>query len=331
MSELRRMMLAQNAKPLLENDYLVHFDENNLTKVHTLIKPPKDSVYKHKFIRLDFDIPEDYPHSPPKVTFINFDGVRIHPNFYEDGRCCSTILNTWGNSKFEKWTSSMGIETILLTFHSFLDNNPYMYEPGGRDDESYTVFVQYQSWHTCLVKYLHFEIIEQFRVFMTSYLMQNIDEIFRVLIELRNMYPFGYYYTKCFEIDDYVINYDSVIELLQYYYYHILASVPGSEDVSKEVTETEETNSQSQCQCNICFDTQALCIYGNTKCGHTFHKQCLKEHLEKNSNVCPLCRSELDNKDVDYWVINPQTKRKVKLGSRTYKYIVENKLVPSDE
>ena len=120
LKEIQRLYLQQSQKELLKNDYLIVYDEANINKLYAIIKAPRDSVYKHKFIRLNFTIPDNYPHSPPEVTFVNYDGVRIHPNMYENGKCCATILNTWGDNIFEKWTSSMGIETILLTFHSFL-------------------------------------------------------------------------------------------------------------------------------------------------------------------------------------------------------------------
>jgi hypothetical protein len=67
--------------------------------IHSIIKCPQDSVYRHKFIRLDLTIPSNYPYEPPQVSFVNYDGVRIHPNMYESGKCCSTILNTWGDSE----------------------------------------------------------------------------------------------------------------------------------------------------------------------------------------------------------------------------------------
>ena len=86
--ELRTLGVQQNNKPLLENDYLIEYGDN-LNVIHTIIKAPKDSVYNHRFIRLDFHIPNDYPFSPPKVKFINYDSVRIHPNMYEDGNCCA--------------------------------------------------------------------------------------------------------------------------------------------------------------------------------------------------------------------------------------------------
>jgi ubiquitin-protein ligase len=341
LKEILDLQKKQNAKNLLENDYLIYIDDSNINKVYTIIKAPYDSVYKHKFIRLNFEIPENYPYSPPKVTFVNYDGVRIHPTMYQDGQCCSTILNTWGDSKYEKWTPSMGIETILLMFHSFLDNNPYTHEPGGRDDPSYTDYVLYQSWYSCLIKYLQNEEIELFTEFMYEYLIKNINDIFNDINELNNIYPAGNYYTRCFEIEDYCINYMRIINHLEYYYnvyyeekYYYDES---NEDFSNKFGEYEESISVSESEkseenikCNICFDTKQSIkdIIVKLSCNHLFHINCIKQNLLNNEDVCPMCRKELsmcdrliietDNK----LTINPLTKRKIKVNGKTYKYLL---------
>ena len=188
--ELENLILQQNSKHLVDNDYLIYFDDSNMNKVYAIIKGNTDSVYKHKFIRLNFDIPKEYTYVPPIVTFINFDGVRIHPTLYEDGRTCSTILNTWPSDN-EKWSSSFGIETVLLTFQSFLDNNPYTHEPGGRDDITYTNYVLQQTWETCLFKYLRCPYPEIFLQYINQYLFTNIDTIFNDLYKLNETNPVG--------------------------------------------------------------------------------------------------------------------------------------------
>lgn len=340
--ELYKLQIEQNNKNLLDNDFLIYFNEEDITVVHAIIKGPYESVYRHKFIRLDFEIPEDYPFSPPKVKFINHDSVRIHPNFYEDGKCCSTILNTWGDSKFEKWTSSMGIETILLMFHSFLDNNPYMYEPGGRDDPNYSVYVKYQSWTTCLLRYLQFEKIDLFQQFIQNYLLVNIDTVFNELYQQLEEYPYGYYTCRCFEIDDYMVNYSKVIDMLQNYYNYInYTENIADDDINENIDFLEFMNMDYKC--HICYDTQNI-PEENTiitlHCTHTFHQVCLNTHITTNHKLCSMCRSELTEQDTckllkqecelnvnDNWIINPLTKRKVKIGSRTYKYLVENKFI----
>jgi len=336
--EIKSLYLQQSQKPLLENDYLVFHDESNINRLHTIIKAPHDSVYRHKFIRLDFEIPDNYPHSPPKVTFVNRDSVRIHPNMYQDGKCCSTILNTWP-SENEKWTSSMGIETILLTFHSFLDNNPYTYEPGGRDDPTYTNYVKYQSWITCLIRYLQYEKIDIFKEYMYNYLLLNIDAIFTELSQLNEMYPRGYYNTKCFEIENYIIDYKMISEKLQdHYNYFYFTENNGDSDVDVDEEFTFEMFLNKDFTCSICFDTNTteskdIVINRESEdivtleCNHKFHKTCLKTHVEINNKICPMCRKNIKDEIVEEkieeseWIINPLTKRRVKIGSRTYKYL----------
>jgi ubiquitin-conjugating enzyme E2 G2 len=314
LKELHLLIKQQNSKPLLENDYLITFDEENINKVYSIIKAPIDSVYKHKFIRLDFDIPFDYPHSPPKVTFINYDGTRIHPNMYQDGKYCATILNTWP-SENEKWTSSMGIETILLTFHSFLDNKPYTYEPGGKDNESYTDYILFTSWYTCFFRYLEYKQHDLFNTFIHKYILKNIDDIMNYIDQLSDDYFPDLYYCNCFEIDNYIINYDILLVSLQQWYNYInYLQITNNDETSKQNFE-QNLNNDCNYKCNICFDTNTesdKIILIN--CKHSFHSKCLTSHIKNNGNICSLCRTSIKytypfnkkNKFFDkHWIINP--------------------------
>jgi ubiquitin-protein ligase len=337
LKEVRQLYIQQSQRELLDNDYLISYNETNMNRLHAIIRGPNDSVYRHKFVRLDFKIPDNYPHSPPEVSFINYDGVRIHPNMYESGKCCATILNTWGDSKFEKWTSSMGIETILITFHSFLDNNPYMYEPGGRDDQSYTDYVLYQSWISCLIRYLQNERIELFSNFIHNYMLTNIDGIFNDLYNLQNIYQSGYYETRCFEIERFIVDYPRLIDTIQNYYNYI----DFSENHSDENIGFDEYVNREY-TCCICYDCDevitgtnsetGLETFGLQNCKHSFHKNCIKQHVETNTNVCPMCRTELSDNDYELlttvndniqetWMINPLTKRRIKIGGKTWLYL----------
>ncbi|NDC95352.1 hypothetical protein EB118_11635 [bacterium] len=322
--EIRNLTQQQNQKDFLENDYLVQLDEDNINRVNAILKGPTDSVYRHKFIRLDLTIPENYPYSPPVVTFVNHDNIRIHPNMYENGKCCATILNTWGDSEYEKWTSSMGIETVLLAMLSFLDNNPYMYEPGGRDDPEYTVFVTYFSWQTCLTRYLQYEKIPIFCQFIQNYMLSKIDSIFNDLTSYASMYPSGWYHTRCFEIGNYAINYPRLIEIIQNYYNYI-----DYTQISDRPVDYNDFNAGDY-QCSICYDTANDTSTITLHCGHTFHNNCLKTHIQNNHELCPMCRSPLDTHDnlllnvKPDWIINPLTKRKIKVNGKTYKYLLDN-------
>lgn len=341
LKEIRKLANEQNSRPLLENDFVVVLDETNVNKVKAIIKGNYDSVYRHKFIRLDFTIPENYPHSPPEVQFVNYDSVRIHPNMYENGKCCATILNTWGDSKFEKWTSSMGIETVLLTFQSFLDWNPYTYEPGGRDDPSYTDFVLYYSWQTCLTRYIQYEKEPLFRQFIEKYMLANIDSIFTDLNASRDRFPAGTYSTRCFEIGEYEMNYPKLIQIIESTFSYIDFSEPDEENAL--ICDTDLL-SNGDYQCGICYDTGANGAEGTNRaangviqihCGHSFHRECLRTHVLNNNGVCSMCRGELTPEDnllletngsctngsCD-WIVNPLTNRKIKVHGKTYNYLV---------
>lgn len=343
--EVNKLIFEQNSKQnVLDNDYLVAFDEQNINRIFAIIKAPFESVYRHKFIRLNLDIPSNYPHSPPKVTFINYDGVRIHPFMYQDGKCCATILNTWPSNvsadgnKIEAWTSSMGIETILITFFSFLDNNPYMLEPGGRDDPSYTRYVLFQTWKTCLIRYLDAQQPQIFKEFMNTYILTNIDQIFKDLNEFNVRYPPGRYYTACFETDEFNIDYNNIIQHLEYRLQYIDYKEACDSD-SDYVDFDEFVNTSYGCQ--ICFDTNDS--EGETislLCGHTYHIGCLNNHIKSNGNLCSLCRKNIEKEDLDklpkekeivvdnIWTVNPDTGRRIKIGGKTYlRLISENKIV----
>lgn len=363
LKELQKLILQQNSRSLIDNDYIISFDETNINKVSTIIKGPYESVYRHKFIKLDFDIPNNYPHSPPKVTFVFYDNnnfKRIHPNFYEDGRCCSTILNTWNSGDNDKWTSSMGIETVLLTFQSFLDNSPYKYEPGNKDDESYTQYVLYQTWDTCLLKYLYNKQLqpEIFTNYIYCYILQNIEYIYTDLYQSIYNYPTDVYFSRCFEIFNYTINFNlilqSVGEWYTYIHYKQRKNFEEEEEFEEEFEELEENrfvvtrSNTDHYNCNICFDTKSDEEIINSSeesehvinlaCSkyHSFHIKCLAKHTKNNGLICALCREEICSKDVEImnkylykeiWIINPETKRRVKVGGRTYKRLIDEKII----
>ena len=130
-----------------EGIYYKH-DDTNLLLGYAYICGPKDSMYfgGNYFYKIDF--PYDYPHRPPKMTFMNKDGkTRFHPNMYKNGKICLSILNTW---KGDQWTGCQSIRSILLTIVSILDNNPLLHEPGftriHRDCERYNKIIRYKNF-----------------------------------------------------------------------------------------------------------------------------------------------------------------------------------------
>lgn len=82
------------------------------------------------FYKLVF--PTDYPHSPPKMSFLTYASpsgtpVRLHPNYYTNGKCCLSLLNSWNG---DKWTGCQTLRSLLTTVLMTLTDDPITNEPG---------------------------------------------------------------------------------------------------------------------------------------------------------------------------------------------------------
>ena len=69
--------------------------------------------------------PKDYPYQPPSFRFVK---PLYHPNIYEDGRLCISILHTPGEDMMsgeaagERWSPAQRVETVLISILSLLDD-----------------------------------------------------------------------------------------------------------------------------------------------------------------------------------------------------------------
>jgi ubiquitin-conjugating enzyme E2 G1 len=67
--------------------------------------------------------PRDYPMSPPSLRFLT---PMWHPNVYDDGRVCISILHPPGEDKWgyeeanERWSPVHTVETIMVSVISML-------------------------------------------------------------------------------------------------------------------------------------------------------------------------------------------------------------------
>ena len=148
-----------NNNNILENEniYYKHSDSNILTG-YALIIGNIDTPYVYGYYFFKFDFPENYPFSPPKVTFLTNDGkMRFNPNYYSCGKVCLSLLNTWNG---DGWTSCQTIYSILIVLSSVLNSNPLLNEPGINSNdlnlERYNFLVEYKNYEFAIIKQLKF-------------------------------------------------------------------------------------------------------------------------------------------------------------------------------
>jgi ubiquitin-conjugating enzyme E2 Z len=146
---LQKELLHINDKSLKETGIYYFIKDDNMTKATSIMFGPKDTPYEYCPLEYSFEIPSDYPFSPPIVLYKTNDGkTRFHPNFYIDGKVCLSILGTYSGPK---WASSMNISTILLSIYSLMTNNPLIHEPCYENtrithpkNEQYIKFIEHQ-------------------------------------------------------------------------------------------------------------------------------------------------------------------------------------------
>lgn len=113
----------------------IHFclDESNTKNMKVLIIPKHkssgglESPYTHGMFVFQIRLPDTYPNDPPCITFHPQNSLyRIHPNYYQCGKVCLSVLNTWGSD----WTPMSNIITLMYTLEERFYERALHCEPG---------------------------------------------------------------------------------------------------------------------------------------------------------------------------------------------------------
>lgn len=92
---------------------------------------PPNTIYEGAYLRARLTFPKTYPMEPP--AFI-FEHEMWHPNVFEDGKICISILHPPGEDAMsgelacERWSPAQNVETILMSTVSML-NDPNINSP----------------------------------------------------------------------------------------------------------------------------------------------------------------------------------------------------------
>ncbi|KAF3931114.1 hypothetical protein ABW20_dc0108015 [Dactylellina cionopaga] len=118
----------------------VRVQEDRPDLFKAMIVGPDSSPYHLGLYEFDFTIPNNYPNSPPTVTFRTTGGgrIRFNPNLYECGKVCLSILGTWSGSASEQWqpATSTLLQVLVSIQGMILCAEPYYNEPGHESNPS---------------------------------------------------------------------------------------------------------------------------------------------------------------------------------------------------
>ncbi|XP_055342219.1 ubiquitin-conjugating enzyme E2 R2-like [Paramacrobiotus metropolitanus] len=109
--------------------------EDNLFDWEVAIFGPPGTLYEGGYFKAHMKFPQDYPYSPPSIRFLS----KIwHPNVYENGDLCISILHPPGDDPHsgelpsERWNPTQNVRTILMSVISLL-NEPNTSSPANVD------------------------------------------------------------------------------------------------------------------------------------------------------------------------------------------------------
>ena len=103
--------------------YSIVPSEDDFLKWEFIVMGPPDTIYEGGMFSGYIIFPSNYPISPPVVYFNNI----IHPNVYDDGKVCISILHegvdSWGYEKScERWTPTHTVDSIMMSIISMLSD-----------------------------------------------------------------------------------------------------------------------------------------------------------------------------------------------------------------
>jgi ubiquitin-protein ligase len=219
------LRLVKDIKQVLKEDiskdgiYYKH-DETNILLGYALIIGSENTPYAYGNFLFKFSFPEDYPYSPPVVSYLTNDGVtRFHPNLYKNEKVCLSILNTW---KGEGWTSCQNIKSILLILKSILDNKPLTHEPGitenHRDFNTYNEIIKYKTIEVAIGKIIRKKIYPDICEIFWNEIIQNfINNYDKILLSIPSNSQIIEIKTSIYNMNA-KINYIKYIDLLSKIY-----------------------------------------------------------------------------------------------------------------
>jgi len=131
-------------------------NDDNLFEWEVAIFGPPDTLYAGGYFKAHMKFPNDYPYSPPSIKFLT---KMWHPNIYENGEVCISILHPpiddphSGELPSERWNPAQNVRTVLLSIISLL-NEPNTSSPANVDAS-----IMFRRWRESKQKDKEYESI----------------------------------------------------------------------------------------------------------------------------------------------------------------------------
>ena len=107
--------------------------EDNMTVMSFLVYGPEDTPYEDGIFVFDVHVPPTYPSVPPQVRYCSVT-PRLHPNLYENGTVCLSLLGTWeGTDEAEQWSPERSsLYQLIVSVQGLVlgCEEPFYMEPG---------------------------------------------------------------------------------------------------------------------------------------------------------------------------------------------------------
>ncbi|KAJ3181104.1 ubiquitin-conjugating enzyme E2 G1 [Gaertneriomyces sp. JEL0708] len=120
---LRRQLKELTKHPV--EGFSAGLADDNIYEWDVMIVGPEGTLYEGGFFKARLSFPTSYPQMPPKMKFIS---DIWHPNVYDNGEVCISILHAPGEDKYgyekaeERWLPIHTVETIVLSVISMLSS-----------------------------------------------------------------------------------------------------------------------------------------------------------------------------------------------------------------
>lgn len=189
-------IVRKNKDELEARGIYVKIDETNFNRVSILIVPRDKrendliSPYTHGNFMFLVEFPLDYPLNPPTITFYPQQRIcRLHPNYYETGKVCLSVINTWG----EDWSPSTSLLSIVTILEERFNENAICFEPSyeaanKNTKMSYNQAVEYSKYKICIIDVSKCPLYKTFEDEIFKEFRNNKDSLLSRLEHLRDMY-----------------------------------------------------------------------------------------------------------------------------------------------